>query len=166
MNIKILPLPKGGRNRAGAGVFSSIGKFSRPFLKQILRIGLNKLKEKAMDKIKRGGENLTRLATMQQQQQQQLKPIESKEGGYKPPDAPTSFIHSPLAFQKGSILRKKRKKSAKKKKSKKIGGKRRLQKAKGKVKRKKIGGKVKRKKAGGKAKGRKKRRFTSVFDRL
>ena len=53
MNIKILPLPKGGKNRAGAGVFSSIGKFSRPFLKQILRIGLNKLKEKAMDKIKK-----------------------------------------------------------------------------------------------------------------
>ena len=112
MNIRFLPLPKGGRRRVGGSILRTIGRFSRPFLKQILRIGLNKLKEKAISKIRRGGENLTKLATMQPSQQQtnQLTNKPAKIGGYKVPEAPKQLIHSPLEVGTSQIIRKRRSK--------------------------------------------------------
>lgn len=176
MNIRILPLPKGGKK--GGSILSTIGRYSRPFIKQILRMGLDKLKKKAISRIKQGGENLSKLVTMQQQPQQSQPQIsnnlaiQSKKGGYKAPDVPSSFIHSPFVVEKRSIKRKKRKKS---KKIHKIGGRgRKKSKKERKVKNKRrLGGKRRLSKteklahiAGGKKKSRKKRKSASVFDRL
>ena len=146
MNIRILPLPKGGRK--GGSLLSTIGRYSRPFLKQLLRIGLDKLKQKAISKIKKAGDSLTKIATMQHQDPQQLQQpmqqqsIQSK-GGYKLPDVPTSFIHSPFVVEKKLI--KKRRKKLKKKIARKS----------------KVGGKKSNKKS-----RKKKKKSTSVFDRL
>ena len=171
MNIRILPLPKGGKK--GGSILSTIGRYSRPFIKQILRMGLDKLKKKAISRIKQGGENLSKLVTMQQQPQiSNNLAIQSKKGGYKAPDVPSSFIHSPFVVEKRSIKRKKRKKS---KKIHKIGGRgRKKSKKERKVKNKRrLGGKRRLSKkeklahiAGGKKKSRKKQKSASVFDRL
>ena len=151
MNIRILPLPKGGRK--GGSLLSTIGRYSRPFLKQLLRIGLDKLKQKAISKIKKAGDSLTKVATMQHQDPQQLQQpmqqqsIQSK-GGYKLPDVPTSFIHSPFVVEK-KLIKKRRKKSKKK------------------IARKsKVGGKKKVTKKVGRKRSIKKKKSASVFDRL
>ena len=82
MNIRILPLPKGGKK--GGSILSTIGRYSRPFIKQILRMGLDKLKKKAISRIKQGGENLSKLVTMQQQPQQsapqRVQPVRKSNG--------------------------------------------------------------------------------------
>ena len=65
--IKYLPLPKRPR---GWSILSTIGRYSRPVIKSFLRMGKNialkKLRGIAANKIKNGGEILTKLAPLRQ----------------------------------------------------------------------------------------------------
>ena len=108
MKITYLPLPKGGRKKKAGSILGRIGAYSRPFIKQILRLGVDQLKNKAIAKIKTAGNNLTNIATMK-------KP--SREGGYIGEPLPDSIIHPPSDVQVRSIdtikVRKKKKKRKK-----------------------------------------------------